>query len=246
MSASATSLPSDVQPEAAPTAPVAVAQPVSMEGMHARLQNAILEQRLPPGTKLGEDRLAEIFAVSRARVRQVLTRLAHEQLVEIFPQRGAFVACPTPEQARDVFEARRLVEPAVLQRLIATLTPDKLQRLRQHVAQEEAARRQGDARAVIRLSGEFHCLLATLAGNSALVRTVRDLSAVTCLIISLYNAPTAHSCRADEHAGLLDAIERGDVAQAQQLALHHLQHIEDALVLPDGQAGVDLASILRS
>lgn len=212
--------------------------------MHVRLQNAILEHRLPPGTKLGEDRLAEIFGVSRARVRQVLTRLEHEQLVEIFPQRGAYVACPTPEQARDVFEARRLLEPAVVQRLITTLTPLKLRRLRQHVAKEEAARQQHDARAVIRLSGEFHGLLADLAGNSALARAMRDLSAVTCLIISLYNAPTARSCRADEHARMLDAIEQGDVAGAQQLVLAHLHHIESALVLHADGGGIDLESIL--
>ena len=215
-----------------------------MDAIHARLQNAILEHRLPPGTKLGEDRLADIFGASRARVRQVLTRLSHEQLVEIFPQRGAYVARPTPEQARDVFEARRLVEPAVILRLIATQTPAKIRRLRQHIAKEEQARHSGDARVVIRLSGEFHCLLAELAGNSALVRTVRDLSAVTCLIISLYNAPTARSCRADEHANLLDAIADGNTALAQQLVLDHLQHIENALVLHEDGAGIDLESIL--
>lgn len=225
--------------------PAGVSGRPAVDGIHARLQNAILEHRLPPGTKLGEDRLAEIFGASRARVRQVLTRLAHEQLVEIFPQRGAFVASPTPEQARDVFEARRVVEPAVVQRLIASRTPAKLKRLSQHVAKEEAARQRADTRAIIRLSGEFHCLLADLAGNSAFLRSMRDLSAVTCLIISLYNAPTAHSCRADEHACIVDAIERGDAALASQLVLDHLAHIEGSLVLHGVGAGIDLESVLR-
>lgn len=221
------------------------ASPPSATAIHARLQNAILEHRLLPGTKLGEDRLADIFAVSRARIRQVLTQLAHAQLVEIFPQRGAFVACPSPEQARDIFEARQVVEPAVVQRLIATLTPAKLAQLRRHVAAETAARLAGDQRAIIRLSGEFHVLLAELAGNSALVRTMRDLSAVTCLIISLYNAPTMHSCRSDEHAELIAAIAQHDVAKAQQLVLEHLAHIEQSLVLSPGEGGGDLESILR-
>jgi DNA-binding GntR family transcriptional regulator len=69
--------------------------------------------------------MADIFGVSRARIREVLGRLAHERIVELFPQRGAFVAKPTIEQARDVFEARRLIEPAVLRRLADTLTPEK-------------------------------------------------------------------------------------------------------------------------
>jgi len=211
--------------------------------IYSRIYSAILEHRLPPGTKLGEDKLADIFGVSRARVRQALTRLAHEQLIELFPQRGAFVAQPTPEQAMDVFEARRLIEPAVLQRLIATLTPKKLQRLRQHVELEMGARQRDEQHTVVRLSGEFHSLLADLAGNTALARCMRELSMVTALIISLYNAPTATSCRADEHERLIDAIANHDVDKATSLMLTHLDHIECSLVLDQSEGEVDLAAI---
>lgn len=62
----------------------------------------------------------------------------------------------------DVFEARRVIEPAVLQRLVSTLSPEKVERLRQHQEIELDARRRDDRRAVIRLSGEFHRLLADL------------------------------------------------------------------------------------
>src|SRR4029078_9648427 len=93
------------------------------------------------------------FARSPARIREVLARLAHEQIVELFPQRGAYVAKPSVEQARDVFEARGVCEPALLRRLIETLTPEKLTRLRQHQELELDARRRDDKRAVIRLSG---------------------------------------------------------------------------------------------
>ncbi len=223
------------------------ARPVaaSADEIHTRLQSAILEHRLPPGTKLGEDRLAEIFSVSRARVRQVLARLHNEQLVDIFPQRGAFVACPSPEQARDVFEARRVIDPAVVSRLIEQLTPAKLKQLRQHLAKEVEARRAADARAMIRLSGEFHCLVAELAGNAQLLRTMRELCAVTCLIISLYNAPTAESCREDEHETLVDAIKNRNAALAHKLMLEHLTHIEGSLVLHDAEEAVDLERILK-
>ena len=214
--------------------------------MYERICTAILEHRLRPGTKLVEERLAEIFSTSRARVREVLARMAHEQIVELFPQRGAYVAKPSIEQAHDVFEARRLIEPALLRRLIRNLTPEYVARLRQHLALEVDARRRSDNRAIVRLSGEFHNLLAELAGNSALVRSMRELSSLTCLIIYLYDSPTATSCRADEHAKIIDAIARRDVTRAEKLMLGHLGHIENSLKFELTTEEVDLEAIFKT
>ena len=211
--------------------------------IYEKIYLAIVEHRLRPGTKLVEERLAEIFKVSRARVREVLARLAHEQIVELYPQRGAYVAKPSIEQALDVFEARRLIEPDVLRLLIERLTPERTERLRQHQELEFDARRRNDQRAIVRLSGEFHMLLAELAGNSALTRTMRELSTLTCLIIVLYDAPTSSSCRADEHSQIIDAISHRDLTRAQTLMLEHLEHIEKSLKLEPGTEDADLEAI---
>jgi len=213
--------------------------------IYEKIYVAILEHRLHPGTKLGEDKLAGIFGVSRARVREVLARLAHEQIVDLYPQRGAFVAKPSPERAMDVFEARRLIEPALLRRLIEMLTPEKVARLRQHQELELDARRRDDKRAVVRLSGEFHQLIGDLAGNSALARSMRELSTLTCLIILLYDAPTATSCRADEHSEIVEAIAKRDGDGAVRLMLAHLDHIEGSLKLGSTAEEVDLAAVFR-
>jgi DNA-binding GntR family transcriptional regulator len=232
-----------------PTRPSASPARLQRENTHDEIYEkiyvAILEHRLHPGTKLVEERLADIFSVSRARVREVLARLAHEQIVELYPQRGAYVAKPTIEQALDVFEARRLIEPAVLRRLIETLTPEKLARLRRHQDLEVDARRRDDKRAVIRLSGEFHSLAAELAGNTALARSMRELSVLTCLMIFLYDAPTTTSCRADEHSQIIDAIAKRDAARAERLMLEHLNHIEGSMKLETATEEVDLEAIFR-
>jgi DNA-binding GntR family transcriptional regulator len=231
--------------------PKSVAQPARLvpesanDEIYEKIYVAILEHRLHPGTKLGEDRLAKIFNVSRARVREVLARLAHEQIVDLFPQRGAFVAKPTPEQAKDVFEARRLIEPAVIRRLVSTLSPQKIARLRQHQALELDARRRDDKPVAVRLSGEFHQLLAELAGNSALARTMQELTTLTCLIIFLYDAPAATSCLPDEHLHLIDAVASRDVVRAETIMLAHLEHIESSLSLSNAVADVDLEAIFK-
>lgn len=208
-----------------------------------RIYAAVSEHRLAPGTKLGEDRLASIFSTSRARVREVLARLANERVVDLIPQRGAFVARPTVEQASDVFEARRLIEPGIVRRLVSRLDATMLAALRGHLGKESEARRIDDKRAIVRLSGEFHLLLAELAGNTALVRSMRELSTITCLIIFLYDAPTATSCRADDHADIVAAIAAKEAAKAEALMLHHLDDIEQSLALEGATPEADLESI---
>src|SRR5690606_37412181 len=155
------------------------ARELSVGDITSRLYSAILEHRIPPGTKLGEGRLAVIFSVNRARIREVLSKLAHERVVDLIPQKGAFVAKPTVEEARDVFEARQLIEPFAVRKLVATLDKAKIAQLRDHLELEEQARLRQDQPSIIRLSGEFHILLAELAGNSSLLRTTRELATLT-------------------------------------------------------------------
>src|SRR5437762_3485817 len=113
----------------------------SVDVIYQRILGAILEHRLPPGTKLGEERLAAVFGVSRTQVRQALARLTHDRIVTLFANRGAFVSSPTVDEAREVFEARRLIEPDLIRRVAVTATTAELRKLREHIALESAARR---------------------------------------------------------------------------------------------------------
>jgi DNA-binding GntR family transcriptional regulator len=223
----------------------APAREPAVEEIVEKIYTTILEHRLAPGTKLGEDRLASIFSTSRARVREVLARLANERVVDLIPQRGAFVAKPSVEQANDVFEARRLIEPGIVRRLIERLDTQMLTSLREHQRKEAEALRLDDKRAIVRLSGEFHLLLAELAGNAVLVRHMRELSTITCLIIFLYDAPTATSCRADDHAGIVAAIAAGDAGKAEALMLNHLNDIQQSLKLESSPVDADLEAIFQ-
>src|SRR6516165_1479752 len=97
---------------------------------------AILEHRLLPGTKLGEDEIGEIYGASRTLVRTALQQLAHEGIVSIEKNRGAFVSRPSTADAREVFEARRLIEPTIVDHACAAVSQDWLDRLQQHLAEE--------------------------------------------------------------------------------------------------------------
>ena len=205
------------------------ARPLSVDAIHQRVWMAIVEHRLPPGTKLGEERLAKAFGVSRTQVRQVIERLAHDSIVTVHANRGAFVSSPTVEEAREVFVARRLIEPDLIRKAAAVATPADVKRLREHVALESAARKANDKRAIIRLSGEFHQLIAEIAGNRFLAKTMRELETLTCLVIVLYDAPNVPACPYHEHSDLVDAIEARDAERAAGQMVEHLRHVEASL-----------------
>ena len=203
----------------------------SVDTISEKLLLAIWEHRLRPGTKLAEEKLAEVFGVSRTKIRLALGRLANDGILTVEPNRGTYVASPTVEQARHVFQARRLIEPALVRGLAGQLRKDQVARLRRSVALESEARVRNDRRATIRLSGEFHLLLAELGQNPYLVRSMRELCSLTCLVIALYDAPGMPACPFHEHETLIDAIERGDGETAAALMVEHLTHVEGTLRL---------------
>jgi DNA-binding GntR family transcriptional regulator len=210
----------------------------SVDAIHQRVLGAIVEHRLPPGTKLGEERLARVFGVSRTQIRQVIERLANDRIVTVVPNRGAFVSSPTVEEAREVFAARRVIEPDLIRRAVRAAKKDDIRRLRDHVALESAARAANDKRAIVRLSGEFHQRIAEIAGNRFLAKTLRDLETLTCLVIILYDAPNMPACPYHEHSDLVDAIEARDEKRAAEHMVEHLQHVEASLNFertPDGE-----------
>jgi DNA-binding GntR family transcriptional regulator len=202
-----------------------------VEDIAERITNAVMEHRLPPGIKLAEERLATAFGVSRTKIRQALTMLSREGLVKLYPNRGAFVTSPTVQEALDLFATRRLIEPEIVRNAIARAGKNDIKRLRAHLAAEADARHRGDRRTIIKLSGAFHMLLAEVAGNSFIDKLMAELCPLTCLIISLYDAPQTPACPENEHVQIVDAIERKDEAEAVRLMLRHLDHVRNELRL---------------
>lgn len=191
--------------------------------------DAVLDHRLVPGTKLKERELAEIFHCSRAAVRGALTRLGHSLLVELRPNRGAVIANPTVAETRDMFEARRILEAAIVQRLARSLTAKQVTELRAFVAEEGRAYAKGDRKAGQRLSIRFHKVLSELAGNATLDRFMEHLICRTPLLALARTGHIAY-CGADEHREIVEALARRDAAAAARRMTEHLAHVEAELM----------------
>ncbi len=108
---------------------------------------AIVERRLMPGTHLVEQQIADLFSVSRTVVRQALNRLSRDRLVTLEPARGAVVAMPSIDEARQVFQVRRLLEGGMVRALAAQITDAQVARLRAHLRSEQSAVGRATSRA---------------------------------------------------------------------------------------------------
>lgn len=210
------------------------------------LRDAIVDRRLAPGTKLSEVEVGSLFDVSRTVVRAALQALAFEGLVHIERNRGAFVATPTPEEARQVFQSRRVIEPGVVRAAAARVTATDLARFEACLLSENrlmGERGPSARRAEIRASGDFHLLLAEVAGNAIMLRFMEELVARSSLVIALYGRSGASSCGHNEHAAIVGALRAGDADRAGTLLLTHIDHIEADLDLR-ATAGLALAEAL--
>jgi DNA-binding GntR family transcriptional regulator len=207
------------------------------ETIAGRLAIAIHEHRLAPGTKLIEDEVADIFGVSRTVVRAALQKLAHDRLVTIQRNRGASVAEPTIREAREVFEARALLEPRTANSAAMRVTPGDLARLNQHIVEEHAALHAGDLGRALRLSGLFHIEIARIADQDTIYGFITQLVARSSLVIALYWQRRTALCESHAHHALLRALSDRDGAQAEDLMKGHLLDLVSSLDLRQKPAG---------
>jgi DNA-binding GntR family transcriptional regulator len=203
-------------------------------GIRDQLRDAIIDRRLAPGTKLNEAEVGELFSVSRTVVRSALQMLSFEGLVRTERNRGAFVANPSPEEARQVFDSRRLIEPAVAMAAAERITAADVAKLRTQLHTESKLLVERGAhvrRAEIRASGDFHLVLAEIAGNGILQRFMEELVARSSLVIALYGRTGASSCGHSDHEDILGALTAHDGKSASQMIVQHINHIEADLDL---------------
>jgi DNA-binding GntR family transcriptional regulator len=208
------------------------------------LSRAIVEHRLRPGAKLAEQKLADHFGVSRTLVRQALFQLAQNRLVRLEPARGAFVAAPSVDEARQVFAVRRMLEAEMTREFVRTVTPAKIKALRAHVAEEKKAVDGQDAASRTELLADFHVRMAELMGNQVLAELLGELLSRCALITLMYQSAGAAGHSHDEHEAIVRALATKDAELAVRLMTEHLQHVEENLSFDRKQPSNELSLAL--
>jgi DNA-binding GntR family transcriptional regulator len=209
----------------------------------ASITTAIVERRLMPGTKLSEQKLADIFQVSRTIVRQALNQLSRDRIITLEPARGASVAMPGVDEARQVFEVRAMLESTLVRLLCTRITDQQVAELRAHLRDEADAISRTDVAGRTRLLADFHVVLARMLGNEVLAQLLQDLLSRSSLIALMYQSSHSAQNSLDEHVKIVDALEKRDPRLAAKLMTRHVTTMEQNLRL-DPQT-VDLSAALK-
>ena len=222
------------------------AEPVSLaeEDIYRIVKETILSAQLPPGTRLLEARLAPVFGVTRERLRKVLRRLGHENMLDIVPNIGTIVPTPSLEKARELFEARRTLESGICMRLCDRITEHEMNRIREHLAQERELANGSQRAAFILASSSFHVLLASFLDNELVSGQLDALLSKSALFSTFHDPRNVSMCACQEHQLIADALEKRDSQAAYHACVSHLSLIETRLqAAPTKREAIDITAV---
>jgi DNA-binding GntR family transcriptional regulator len=185
----------------------------------ASLRDEILAGLIPAGTRLGEAELAGRLSVSRTPIREALSRLAAEGLVEIQPNRGARVATWTTEQLREIFELRLRLEPYAVRQAVPNLSASQLDEL-DDLAE---AMNRADVARLVELNRRFHGLFIDAAGSPPLAGALRGVTHAAVVHQNFHDyTPDALRRSLNHHVEMVAAARAADGDWAEAIMRAHL------------------------
>ncbi len=195
------------------------------ETVYQNLKNAIIKRYIKQGTKLVETTLAKQLSVSRTPIRAAIKRLAYEGFATYEQNKGVCVIKPTTEEIKETFFVRQQLEMAGAGMAAANITSNELDRLEEHIAQEDKIFENRDIDGYYRVNDAIHMLIAKASKNTVLTRYVEELLNRTKIYLILYDPfytmpfnPSQH-----EHRRVVEALRSQDPAMAEKAMEIHLK-----------------------
>lgn len=199
------------------------------------LRTRISEGAFLPGAKLSEEHLASALGVSRNTLREAFTTLSAESIVTRIPNRGVFVARPGPNEVREMYRARRLLEPAAV--LWGELTPGVVRQLDELCALAFAARDREDGVGMADANQAFHAAIVAMAESEHFTQLMNSLLAEMRLVFELMTSPLAfHEGWAKRNADIVELLRAGKRERAAAELRAYLDEAEAALLTQLGDA----------
>jgi len=191
--------------------------------IYEALKKAIVSLRLPPGASISENRICRQIGVSRTPVRGAIIRLVEDGLIEVFPQKGSFVAPIKLGAVRDNHFIRKALELAVLRRAASLWTPELAAKSRLILQRQAAALAEDDVDAFHGFDSDFHCAFCAAAGLEGVWTTILIAKARVDRVHRLASLQGRLPQVIVEHRDILDALDAGEAERAAERLDYHLE-----------------------
>lgn len=198
--------------------------------IYGHLREEIITCRLAPNEALSENRICGMFGVSRSPVRIALTRLAEDGLIDIFPQRGSFVAPIRMKQVKESQFARTALEMALVREAAPKWTAVHAAEAHANLGDQKRHAAEGDAWGFYLDNEAFHRLIARAADLEGVWKTVQGVKMLWDRIGHLANRVPGH--REDiiaEHEAIISALDARSSSQAARAMKLHLRSVYNAI-----------------
>ncbi|MFP6891302.1 MAG: GntR family transcriptional regulator [Nitrospinota bacterium] len=201
--------------------------------VYASLKQDLITGQFYPGEFLQEKDLARTFGVSKTPIREALSELVKDRFIQLIPRKGYFVALVDPQEVKENFELRFILECAAVELAAKRISPAELETLEGLIRRFPAAgghlagRRQLEA--YIRANVEFHQKIAAASGNRSLAMSVTKVLEDLMRVIIIYFSLPHLEITGRDHIELINALRQGDAAEAQRVMEHHLHRTRQRL-----------------
>ena len=188
-----------------------------------QLKNSILAGEFENGAELREIALAKKLGVSRTPVREALRQLEQEGLVEIYPNRGAYVKGITYKDVEDIFRIRARLEGLCAEMAVSSITHEQLDKLEEIILLSKFYEEKKDMEHLLKMDSQFHEVLFESCGSKMLEHQLKDYHQYVqkARLRSLKRQERAKKST-QEHEEILLAIKDKDAKRADELATRHI------------------------
>ncbi len=188
-----------------------------------QLKNSILAGEIENGAELREIALAKKLGVSRTPVREALRQLEQEGLVDIYPNRGAYVKGITYKDVEDIFRIRARLEGLCAEMAVSSITQEQLDKLDEIILLSRFYEEKKDMEHLLKMDSQFHEVLFESCGSKMLEHQLKDYHQYVqkARLRSLKRQERAKKST-HEHEAILMAIKEKDAKKADELATRHI------------------------
>jgi DNA-binding GntR family transcriptional regulator len=198
---------------------------------YKELKRIILEYRVPLGGKLNEGELAAALGISRTPVREAINRLEKEGLVQIFPQRGAFVVRFSEKDVFELFLIRENLEGLAARLAAERINEENLVKLESCIQGFQEPFTEKDVQRYAKEDFRFHQTIVAVSDAQRLIKMISTLyDHIRIFRLTTLGLSSRMKTSLAEHRLLIEAFQRRDSEQAEQMMRQHIHHVREGVM----------------